>query len=499
MAATELTRTHRILIGVVVAGAVVIAAIGFAGSYTAVRELALQKGFGTFSYFFPIGIDAGICVLLALDLLLTWMRIPFPMLRQTAWLLTAATIAFNGAAAWPDPLGVGMHAVIPVLFVVAVEAARHAIGRIADITADKHMEGVRITRWLLSPLPTFLLWRRMKLWELRSYEQVIKLEQERLVYQARLRSRFGRAWRRKAPVESLMPLRLARYGVPLAETAPAGLAAAGIEPALLPPAPASTRQELERAAGPATDPAPAPAPAPAEGAADQPAPEAPQKRPTPPQGSPWFAGQQGPVQYAGTYDPHFDPRQGPPAQDGDADAQAYAEYQRYAQYQQYAAYQRFAAQEAEAADAGQQAAREEGVQVPAGPGRTRPLGGAPAIPAQREGARRPAEEGDGEEPRQADGPAEASPEETPEVPEVPGGGAIDEEAFYGAFRRYVEINGTYPNARKFGLYLQDHHQVSNEAGGPLPEGDLWPYLRECRRRYEQEQAQTAPEPDFTSA
>jgi hypothetical protein len=214
---------------VVVFGAVIIAGIGFAGSYAAVRELALKKGFGNFSYVFPIGIDAGICVLLALDLLLTWIRIPFPLLRQTAWLLTAATIAFNGAAAWPDPLGVGMHAVIPVLFVVAVEAARHAIGRIADITADKHMEGVRLTRWILSPGPTFLLWRRMKLWELRSYDQVIKLEQERLVYQAALRSRFGRGWRRKAPIEALMPLRLARYGVPLAETAPAGLAAAGIE------------------------------------------------------------------------------------------------------------------------------------------------------------------------------------------------------------------------------------------------------------------------------
>ncbi len=35
-----------------------------------------------------------------------------------------------------------------------------------------------------------------------------------------------------------MPLRLAKYGVPLADTGPAGLAAAGIEPALLPPAPA---------------------------------------------------------------------------------------------------------------------------------------------------------------------------------------------------------------------------------------------------------------------
>lgn len=237
MAAMQLTRTHRILIGVVVAGALVIAAIGFAGSYAAVRELAERKGFGDFSLVFPIGIDAGICVLLALDLLLTWMRIPFPLLRQTAWLLTAATIAFNGAAAWPDPLGVGMHAVIPVLFVVAVEAARHAVGRIADITADKHMEGVRLTRWLLSPVPTFKLWRRMKLWELRSYEQVIKLEQDRLIYQARLQARFGRSWRRKAPVESLMPLRLAKYGVPLAETAPAGLAAAGIDPVLLPPAP----------------------------------------------------------------------------------------------------------------------------------------------------------------------------------------------------------------------------------------------------------------------
>ncbi|AXG78461.1 DUF2637 domain-containing protein [Streptomyces paludis] len=248
MAAMQLTRTHRILIGVVVFGAVIIAAIGFAGSYTAVRELAEQKGFGKFSLVFPIGIDAGICVLLALDLLLTWMRIPFPLLRQSAWILTVATIAFNGAAAWPDPLGVGMHAVIPLLFIVTVEAARHAVGRIADITADRHMEGVRLTRWLLSPIPTFKLWRRMKLWELRSYEQVIKLEQDRLIYQSRLQARFGRNWRRKAPIEALMPLRLAKYGVPLADTAASGLAAAGIEPVLLPPAPEPVRAAPVRAA-----------------------------------------------------------------------------------------------------------------------------------------------------------------------------------------------------------------------------------------------------------
>ncbi|MGW7613285.1 DUF2637 domain-containing protein, partial [Streptomyces sp. NPDC054766] len=46
-------RTHRLLVGMIVAGALVIAGIGFAGSYAAVRELAIKKGFGNFSYVFP--------------------------------------------------------------------------------------------------------------------------------------------------------------------------------------------------------------------------------------------------------------------------------------------------------------------------------------------------------------------------------------------------------------------------------------------------------------
>ncbi|MEV4615583.1 DUF2637 domain-containing protein [Kitasatospora sp. NPDC049258] len=215
MSRPSLTRAHRVLLGLVAVGACLISGIGFAGSYSAVRELALEKGFGTFSYAFPIGVDAGIVVLLALDLVLTWLRIPFPLLRQTAWLLTAATIAFNAAASWGDSLGMAMHAVIPVLFVVVVEASRHAVGRIAAITADRHMESVRLMRWLLSPVPTFRLWRRMKLWELRSYDETVRLEQNRLVYRAQLRFRYGRGWRRAAPFQALLPLKLAKYGVPL--------------------------------------------------------------------------------------------------------------------------------------------------------------------------------------------------------------------------------------------------------------------------------------------
>ncbi|MER6536853.1 DUF2637 domain-containing protein [Streptomyces sp900105755] len=376
---------HRVLIGVVVTGAMIIAGIGFAGSYAAVRELAIKKGFGNFAYVFPIGIDAGICVLLALDLLLTWIRIPFPLLRQTAWLLTVATIAFNGAAAWPDPLGVGMHAVIPVLFVVAVEAARHAIGRIADITADKHMEGVRLTRWLLSPVPTFLLWRRMKLWELRSYDQVIKLEQERLVYQARLRSRFGRAWRRKAPVESLMPLRLAKYGVPLADTAPEGLAAAGIDlPVLLPapapavaaPAPAAPAQDGQR---PALVPAPR---------TEQPAPQAVPD----PEINPWLhARNPQQVEYQGDYDPSYEPPYDPSYTEEQYAAWYEQEQLRY-QQEQYRQEQ-YQQEQLTQAPQEQQPLPEESPSettgsfpIPSGPGRTRELGegGGPPEPTEED-------------------------------------------------------------------------------------------------------------------
>ncbi|MFJ9522732.1 DUF2637 domain-containing protein [Kitasatospora sp. NPDC101801] len=261
MARPTLTRAHRILLGVVAAGACLISGIGFAGSYNAVRELALEKGFGSFSYAFPIGVDAGIVVLLALDLVLTWLRIPFPLLRQTAWLLTAATIAFNAAASWGDALGMAMHAVIPVLFVVVVEASRHAVGRIAAITADRHMESVRLMRWLLSPVPTFRLWRRMKLWELRSYDETVRLEQNRLVYRAQLRFRYGRGWRRSAPFQALLPLKLAKYGVPLdpsildrIDGPLEGALVARLEPALL-----------------AAEPAAVPAPTPVDDRAPRPA------------------------------------------------------------------------------------------------------------------------------------------------------------------------------------------------------------------------------------
>lgn len=521
MQAVQLTRTHRILVAVVVIGAVTIAAIGFAGSFAAVRDLAEKKGFGAFAPFFPIGIDAGIVVLLALDLLLTWIRIPFPLLRQTAWLLTAATIAFNGAAAWPDALGVGMHAVIPVLFVVSVEAARHAIGRIADITADKHMEGVRLSRWLLAFPSTFRLWRRMKLWELRSYDEVIRMEQDRLVYEARLQARYGRGWRRKAPVESLMPLKLARYGVPLAETAPSGLAAAGID---APATTASSARAGGRAEARALRDRP---PALTAGAETQ---QAPAPRPGEPRQEPSAHQQATGVE---AYEHGFasevhstatapapvpEPEPAPQRTQGRAQAEMQTQAQMQAEAQAEAQAQprrpvpesgglpAASAPPSEYAYAAETQPSGPQVTVPVGPGRRRALGnsnapvnGGPAyLPPQRGQEQQlfvePTPTGGQAAGQQGEYEQEFIPEPEPPAPALSGDadpvgipdGVPREEYYFQAYREFVAAHAGFPNARQLSRTLHERHGVTNSDGTLLSEGYLRSYMREFRERYNTE-------------
>ncbi|MFF4344770.1 DUF2637 domain-containing protein [Kitasatospora sp. NPDC001540] len=206
-------RGEKALLGAIVAGSGVIAGIGFTGSYAAVRRLAQEKGFSWFSYAFPVGVDVGIAVILALDVYLTWKKMAFWPLRMIAWLLTAGTIAFNAAVSWPDPVGTTMHALIPVLFVIVVEAARHVVRRSADLADDRHMDSIRWWRWALSPVGTFRMWRRMKLWEIRSYDEVVRLERARVLYRKELRIRYGRRWRSSALLSELRALRMAGYGI----------------------------------------------------------------------------------------------------------------------------------------------------------------------------------------------------------------------------------------------------------------------------------------------
>ncbi|MFP3988686.1 hypothetical protein U9R90_14475, partial [Streptomyces sp. E11-3] len=77
------------------------------------------------------------------------------------------------------------------------------------------------------------------------------------------------------------------------------------------------------------------------------------------------------------------------------------------------------------------------------------------------------------------------------APEEPAASALPddiprEEAYFGAFRKYVNEHGDFPNARQFGIYLQDLYGVTGRTGGPLTESSLRGYLRDFRGRYQQE-------------
>ncbi|MEU8759555.1 DUF2637 domain-containing protein [Streptomyces sp. NPDC048659] len=207
------TRGRKALFGAIGAGSIAIATAGFVGSYTAVRALAEEKGFGSFAPAFPLAVDLGIAVLLALDLALTSINLKYPLLRYIAWLLTAATITFNAASSWPDVLGSAMHATIPVLFIAVTEAMRNAIAKATSIELDQHMDSIRPSRWFLQPVATFSIWRDMKLWEIRSYALALERYQEKMLLRQDLRAKYGRRWRRKAASAELRPLRQARLGI----------------------------------------------------------------------------------------------------------------------------------------------------------------------------------------------------------------------------------------------------------------------------------------------
>jgi hypothetical protein len=89
---------------------------------------------------------------------------------------------------------------LPALWVCAVEIAAHVIRIRAGIANGTRMDGIRPSRWILAPWPTLKLWRRMVLWEIRSYPDALARERARVLALTDLQDAYGRwAWRRRAP------------------------------------------------------------------------------------------------------------------------------------------------------------------------------------------------------------------------------------------------------------------------------------------------------------
>ncbi|MCW2861657.1 MAG: hypothetical protein JWP48_3365 [Actinoallomurus sp.] len=156
----------------------------------------------------PVAIDVAILVFSAADLLLSYWRMAKPSMRLIPWAFTAATIWLNWQAGGPVPIRIA-HAAMPALWVLFCEYARHVLAARVGLIDGARMEKVRRSRWLLAPISTARLRRRMILWEITSYRRALELEAERHAELARLEMTYGRDWRRHAPPHERLATKLA--------------------------------------------------------------------------------------------------------------------------------------------------------------------------------------------------------------------------------------------------------------------------------------------------
>ncbi|WP_147268061.1 DUF2637 domain-containing protein [Spongiactinospora rosea] len=196
-----LSQGEHTAVNVTAAATAVLGLLGFVISFATVASAAAPS-FGRLAWIVPLGVDLGIAVFSALDIVLARLGMRLRWLRLIPWILTAATVYLNIATYLSAPpvdwFAVVSHAVLPLLWVVAVEVGAHAVRKRADLAKADRMDGIRRSRWLLAPLATFALWRRMVLWEIRSYPAALARERDRILAKTDLQDRYGRLWRAKA-------------------------------------------------------------------------------------------------------------------------------------------------------------------------------------------------------------------------------------------------------------------------------------------------------------
>ncbi|GAA4298439.1 DUF2637 domain-containing protein [Actinomadura luteofluorescens] len=183
-----------------------LAILGGLGSFTTIRQMA-EPHFKGLAWIVPVGMDVGILILLAWDLLMEYLDLPWPVLRLVAWLYIAGTVLVNVSAAHGEFAGSLMYAAMPVLFITVIEGVRHLIRRWVGLASARRVERVPMARWVLAPASSLLLWRRMVLWHITEYQQGLELERQHLEAVSRLQQEYGRwSWRWQAPLAERLAL-----------------------------------------------------------------------------------------------------------------------------------------------------------------------------------------------------------------------------------------------------------------------------------------------------
>jgi hypothetical protein len=202
----RLDRGQRWTVGAAVVLGLLVTSYGLAGSYVTVADLAARHGV-PLPGLVPAGIDGGLVAVVVLDLALAWIGAPVGWLRQLVRLLSVGTITANAVGGWPDPTAVGLHSAAPLMLLAMVEAGRTVLLRRMGQEQGSVRDPVPLARWVLAPWRTWLLWRRMVLWQITSYRTAVQIELDLRGAVGLLRMHYGRCWRRRVSADLVWMLR----------------------------------------------------------------------------------------------------------------------------------------------------------------------------------------------------------------------------------------------------------------------------------------------------
>ncbi|MGW2689476.1 DUF2637 domain-containing protein [Streptomyces sp. NPDC001414] len=216
----KLTGTQKWTTGAIVIAALALAGIGLYLSFEHVADFAFKElRFGSLGkgQLFAVGVDVGIMVMIAVDLLMAWLKRPISWIRYPVWLLTAATVVLNAASGAPvgawkliDYVAAGAHGVVPVLFITVVELGRDAIDRVVR-PEQAERDSIPLLRWILAPIATARIFRRMRLWGVTSYPEMIRRDQQLIAYEQWLKRKY-KGDISQASEDELLPMKMAPYG-----------------------------------------------------------------------------------------------------------------------------------------------------------------------------------------------------------------------------------------------------------------------------------------------
>ncbi|WP_331722820.1 DUF2637 domain-containing protein (plasmid) [Streptomyces canus] len=217
----RLTGTQKWTAAAIVIAALALAGIGLYLSFEHVADFAYKElRFGSLGkgQLFAVGVDVGIMVMIAVDLLMAWLKRPISWIRYPVWLLTAATVVLNAASGAPkdrawellDYVAAGAHGVVPVLFIMVVELGRTSIDRVVRPEQEER-DSIPWLRWVLAPIATARIFRRMRLWGVTSYPEMIRRDQQLIAYEQWLKRKHGGDIS-EASEDELLPMKMAPYG-----------------------------------------------------------------------------------------------------------------------------------------------------------------------------------------------------------------------------------------------------------------------------------------------